>query len=86
MAKLKKTMFREYDLRGRISSDELNGESVAIIAKAHGTMLRRRGIKDAVVGHDYRPTSEKFKDITIRGLASAGVNFMKRQAKAMINC
>jgi len=74
MAKLKKTMFREYDIRGKVSPDELNEESVEIIAKAHGTMLRKRGIKDAVVGYDYRPTSENFKNIALRGLTSTGIN------------
>lgn len=67
-------MFREYDIRGRISPDELNEKSVEIIAKAHGTMLRKRRIKEAVVGHDYRPTSEKFKDVVLQGLTSTGVN------------
>lgn len=76
MADLKKTMFREYDLRGRVSPDELNEKSVGVIAKAYGTMLRRRDIKDAVLGYDYRECSEKFRVAFIDGLTSTGVNVL----------
>lgn len=74
MADLKKTMFREYDLRGRVSDDELSDKAVEIIAKAYGTMLRKRNITEAVLGYDYRECSEKFSQIFIRGLSSTGVN------------
>lgn len=74
MANLKKTMFREYDLRGRVTPDELNEKSVEIIAKAYGTMLGKRKIKEAVLGYDFRPCSESFHDVFLRGLTSTGVN------------
>lgn len=77
MASLKKTMFREYDLRGLVSDDELNDRSVEIIAKAYGTMLRKREIKEAVIGYDYRECSERFNEIFIKGLASTGVNVIE---------
>lgn len=76
MANLKKTMFREYDLRGRVSQDELNEKSVEIIAKAYGTMLRKRGIADAVLGYDYRECSERFHKVFATGLTSTGVNII----------
>lgn len=76
MANLKKTMFREYDLRGRVSEDELNEVSVEIIAKAYGTMLRRRDISDAVLGYDFRECSERFHQVFIRGLLSTGINII----------
>ena len=74
MANLKKTMFREYDLRGLVSESELNEKTVEIIAKAHGTMLRKRNVDRCIVGYDYRPTSESFHNAVIRGLKSTGVN------------
>lgn len=77
MANLKKTMFREYDLRGRVSDDELNEKSVGIIAKAYGTMLRKREINEAVLGYDFRECSEKFNEVFLRGLLSTGVNVIE---------
>lgn len=77
MANLKKTMFREYDLRGLVSDDELNEKSVEIIAKAYGTMLRKREINDAVLGYDFRECSEKFNEAFLRGLLSIGVNVVE---------
>lgn len=74
MAKLKRSMFREYDLRGRVNDEELNEHTIGIIAKAYGTMLRRRNIDVAVVGHDYRQSSEWISEATIQGLVSTGVN------------
>ena len=76
MANLKKTMFREYDLRGRVSDDELNSGSVEVIAKAYGTMLHKRNISEAVLGYDYRECSSRFHDAFLRGLTSTGVNIL----------
>ena len=74
MAKLEPTMFREYDLRGRVSDTELNEESIRIIARAYGTMLNKRGITDAVVGHDLRTGSKELTEVAVDGLRSTGVN------------
>ena len=65
-------MFREYDLRGRVSDAELNPDSVRAIANAFGRLLERRGIDSAVVGHDLRPASPAFKDAAVAGLRAAG--------------
>ncbi|MFQ6100134.1 MAG: phosphomannomutase/phosphoglucomutase [Anaerolineae bacterium] len=74
MARLKQSMFREYDLRGRVNDEELNEYTIGIIAKAYGTMLRRRSVDIAVVGHDYRRSSEWVTEVVIQGLVSTGVN------------
>lgn len=74
MANLERTMFREYDLRGRVNDKELNEDTIRILAKAYGTMLRRRGIEAAVVGHDYRESSERLTQAAIGGLVATGVN------------
>lgn len=74
MAKLAPTMFREYDLRGLVNKDELNEESVLIISKAYGTMLNRRGITEAVIGHDLRTGAKELTQVAIRGLLSTGID------------
>jgi phosphomannomutase/phosphoglucomutase len=74
MANLEPTMFREYDLRGRINDREINAYSLSIIAKAYGTMLRRRGIETAVVGHDLREGSKELTEAAMEALRSTGVN------------
>src|SRR5512142_3380608 len=74
MANLEPTMFREYDLRGRVNEKELNPGSVRIIAKAYGTMLRRRGITEAVAGHDFRTGSPELAQVAVEALLSTGVN------------
>jgi phosphomannomutase/phosphoglucomutase len=72
MAVLNKFMFREYDLRGRVSSEELNPESVELIGKGYGTFLRRRAVVDVVLGHDSRLCSQDFREAMCAGLISTG--------------
>lgn len=74
MAQLSKSMFREYDIRGRVNEIEINEYSVNIIAKAYGTMLRNRNINTSVVGYDLRRGSKKLCEVSIEGLISTGVN------------
>lgn len=74
MAQLERTMFREYDIRGRVNDDELNANSAEFIGKGFGTFLDRRGIQDLVVGYDSRFGSVEIKDGLVKGLRSAGRN------------
>src|SRR3989338_5470923 len=74
MPKLKRTMFREYDLRGRESDEELNDASMYHIARGFGTYLKKVGVDNAVVGHDARRTSESFHAQAIKGLTECGIN------------
>ena len=74
MTKLNKYMFREYDIRGQEKPEELNIESITLIAKAYGTFLRKNNITDAVIGHDNRRTSEDFYQAAIAAVRSTGVN------------
>ncbi len=74
MAALKRTMFREYDIRGRESGEELNENSLYHIARGFGALLSKSGISDAVVGHDARATSESFHAQAVRGLTESGIN------------
>ncbi len=74
MPSLKKTMFREYDIRGRVNDDELNARSAEWIGRGFGTFLARRGIDDMVVGYDSRFGSVDIKDGLVKGLRATGRN------------
>lgn len=74
MPNLKKTMFREYDLRGREADDELNEESMYYIGRGFGTHLKRKSIGEATVGHDVRATSKSFQASFIKGVLQSGVD------------
>jgi len=69
--KINPLMFRGYDLRGVVDKD-LNLEIVECIGKVFGTYLKRRGLKQAVVGRDSRATSLSYSEALIRGLRWAG--------------
>ncbi len=69
-------MFREYDLRGRESDEELNENSVYHIAKGFAVILKKNNIDTAVVGNDARGTSESFSAQAIRGLTESGINII----------
>lgn len=74
MPVLKRTMFREYDLRGRESDDELNDTSIYHIARGFAKILTNKGIKEVIVGHDARGTSESFHANAIKALIESGIN------------
>jgi phosphomannomutase/phosphoglucomutase len=74
MPLLEKTMFREYDLRGRESDQELNETSIYHIAKGFAVILKKYNIDTAVVGADARGTSESFSASAIKGLTESGIN------------
>jgi phosphomannomutase/phosphoglucomutase len=74
MPELKKTMFREYDIRGRVSDDELNEKTAELIGKGFGTFLRKRNINKTVVGYDAREYSERLKNAFVKGVISTGVD------------
>jgi len=73
MAKIEKTMFREYDIRGRVNNQEVNEKSSELIAKAFATFLSRRGVKQAVIGYDSREYSPGIKNAFAKGLLASGV-------------
>jgi phosphomannomutase/phosphoglucomutase len=65
-------MFREYDIRGRVTDAELNPTTGELIGKGYGTFLDARGITDVVVGFDCRSGSEPVKKGFVKGLLSTG--------------
>ena len=66
-------MFRGYDLRGIVGQD-LTPEIVEHLGKAHGTYLKRHGLKNALIGFDCRATSEEYADALARGYNWAGID------------
>ncbi|OIP57114.1 MAG: phosphomannomutase/phosphoglucomutase [Candidatus Levybacteria bacterium CG_4_10_14_0_2_um_filter_36_16] len=74
MPQLKKTMFREYDLRGRESEDEMNDTSVYFMGRGFGAFLKKRNLTETVVGHDARGTSKSFHANMVKGLIESGIN------------
>lgn len=74
MPNLKKTIFREYDLRGKEDPEELTPKTMYYIGRGLGTYLKRENISDAVSGHDVRATSVEFYTQVMKGLNDSGVN------------
>ncbi len=66
-------IFRNYDIRGVVDVD-LNFGIVEAIAKAYGTFLRKRKIKQIVVGIDCRLSGEEYKKAFIQGVVSCGID------------
>ncbi len=74
MAQIEKTMFREYDIRGRVNEKEINENSARLIAKGFAKFLDRRGVKNIVSGYDAREYSQKIHDAFVAGLLSSDIN------------
>lgn len=66
-------IFRGYDLRGLVGTD-LSPELAEHLGKAFGTMLKRAGITEAVVGRDCRATSPEYSEHVMKGLSWAGID------------
>ena len=71
--KINPFVFRNYDIRGIVDQD-LDADKVEAIAKAFGTFLHRRKIRQAVVGRDCRLSGPDYQAAVIRGLTSTGVD------------
>lgn len=71
--KINPYIFRNYDIRG-IADVDLDAEKVEIIGKAYGTFLRRRKIRQAVVGIDCRLSGKEYGEALIRGMISVGID------------
>lgn len=71
---LKRTMFREYDIRGREGEGELSADAMYHIARGFAVMLIEKGVSDCIVGHDARGTSEEYYTAAMRGLMESGLN------------
>ncbi len=73
MLTINPNIFREYDIRGIVGED-LTQETVEIIGKAIGTVLRMKGKRTVAIGRDARNSSKPFSQALISGLLSTGCN------------
>ena len=73
--KLKKEIFREYDIRG-IYESEMDDETAYFIGLAYGTKLQEYGKKVTVVAHDNRLSSPKLAEYMIKGITESGVDVL----------
>jgi phosphomannomutase/phosphoglucomutase len=64
-------IFKRYDIRGRVGT-AITEDAAAQVGQAFGTFLLRRGVSEAVVGHDNRVSSRGLADAAIAGLVDAG--------------
>lgn len=69
-----KSMFREYDIRGRVNKEELCPENVYKIVKAYCKYLKRRNITRAVCGYDNRACSPAFAEAAVKALRECGID------------
>lgn len=69
------TVFREYDIRGVVGRD-IGDDDVARLGGAFGTYMVHRGKKRVVVGRDCRNSSERFRDLLVRGLLATGMDVL----------
>ncbi len=78
--RLKPTMFREYDVRGRVPEvfpdalDELSDAGARTLGKAFGTLAHERGRERVVVGYDLRTYSQRLQLRFVEGLVSTGLH------------
>jgi phosphomannomutase/phosphoglucomutase len=72
---MKQTIFREYDIRGRIP-DELNRDVAYRIGLALGTYYGERGVDRVSLGRDCRHSSPDLKEALSRGLMDTGTGII----------
>jgi phosphomannomutase/phosphoglucomutase len=75
MKSLKKSIFRQYDIRG-IYGEDLHDHDAELIGKAFGTMVLDRGESWVIAGRDNRKSSPVLFNYLVRGLLSTGVNVL----------
>jgi phosphomannomutase / phosphoglucomutase len=70
---VRREIFREYDIRG-IAGRDLTEETVELLGKGIGTMMRRRGCRRIALGRDCRPSSDPFRNALVEGLVATGLS------------
>lgn len=66
-------IFRKYDIRG-IYPTELNEVAAEEIGKAFGSVIRRKGLQNCVLGYDDRESSPSLSKAVTKGLLETGCN------------
>ena len=70
---INRSIFREYDIRGVVGKD-LDEQSVYLIGRGYGSFIKRKNLKNCVIGGDARLSTPKFKAAFIRGLMDCGID------------
>ena len=66
-------IFRQYDIRGIVDKD-LTNETLYLIGRGFGSILIRKGMKNAVIAGDARLSTPRFKENFIKGLLECGID------------
>ena len=74
--KLKKEIFREYDIRG-IYQEEIDEEIAYLIGKAYGTKLRELNKTKTVVAYDNRLSSPNLEENLVKGIVETGIDVLR---------
>jgi phosphomannomutase len=69
------TIFRDYDVRGRIGFD-LDSQTAFYIGRSFGTILRRSSAKTVCVARDGRLSSPDLEQGLIKGLRDSGIDVL----------
>ena len=72
---MNQNIFREYDIRGIVGPD-LNGETVALLARAIGTFFAQNNARHIALGFDARESSPLFRDLLVKGLNDSGCDVL----------
>ena len=67
------TIFREYDIRGRVP-DDLNEATVYELGLAIGTYYQNHGAQKVTLGRDCRFSSPSLRDTLLKGLIESGMH------------
>ena len=70
------TVLREYDIRGVIGKT-LNAADYRAVGAAFGTIVKRKGGRQVVVGYDGRLSSVELEAALVQGLASTGIEVVR---------
>jgi len=70
---MEKSIFRQYDIRGRVGT-ELDEQAVREIALAFASYAAARGRKRLIVGRDNRISSPSFRDQAVEALLDSGLD------------
>ncbi len=73
MKKLRRHIFRAYDIRGIVDQD-FDTEWVKELARACGTYFVKQGWDRALLGHDCRASSSEYQKVMAEGLSEVGVD------------
>ena len=80
--RLEPTLFREYDVRGRVpeyfpeAAHELSDDGMRTLGRGFGTLLQERGLDRVALCHDLRHYSARLRDCFAEGLVSTGAHVL----------